>query len=448
MAQSGGMASALDPDRWNEFARPSPPPPRVGGEPSRGLSLTSGRRPGVQSVIEVINLGGTDHLPIAVVASLVGQMAQASLAPVEARNSAEPRSLDAEELLTLPVAGDGVVRWPGGARTSSEALLMVLREAAHDHGLPPELARILLARPVPEIGRIADVLGELGSVEELARWLGGALAREVSNSTRPAAGSPRSSARAQAPRSPMAARGSRRSQMEERGVGAAGTPEVSGDDSTNRLVREFLARPKRIIAGIAVAAIAVVVVLSGLVGGASASSSPVAGESPHPTPEPTKFLQPNDSLSSANQTPQPPPERKQTDEATPISWAAVLADLDAKRQRLFESGDIGLLVSYARKDSPAARRDSASHEELTALGARAKGVSAKIQNVSLLGMHATSARLDVTDELRGYRVVRADSGELVEELPPRPTKRWVVELEKVDGRWLLVDAQPATDPSK
>ena len=208
-------------------------------------------------------------------------------------------------------------------------------------------------------------------------------------------------------------------------------------------------------------AVALVVLLSGLVAGASASAPVASSQQSMPesvgsagatqVPQNGQSSQPlaEDVGGGAGSTggtgSQIGVESVVTGDgrgATPISWAAVLADLDAKRQRLFESADLGLLATYARPDSPVARRDAASYRELGALGARAVGVSARIQKVSLRSMVGSAARLDVIDELSGYRIVRIGSGELLEERPPRQAKRWVVELEKVDGNWLLVDAQP------
>ena len=137
MDQSLHMAAPLDPERWDEFARPRPrlqpqarPQPRPASD---GLAAA-------QSQVRVGDLldkaaGGHQALPISAVAALVAQFANLLLT--------EPQAATSEfNLRSAHVSRDGPAgtHW-SGAR--SDALLRLLRQALNEAAVPPAVARLL-----------------------------------------------------------------------------------------------------------------------------------------------------------------------------------------------------------------------------------------------------------------------------------------------------------------
>ncbi|MEI2730002.1 MAG: hypothetical protein V9E85_12940 [Candidatus Nanopelagicales bacterium] len=132
------MAAPLDPERWDEFARPRPrlrpqarPQPRPASD---GLAAA-------QSQVRVGDLldkaaGGHQALPISAVAALVAQFANLLLT--------EPQAATSEfNLRSAHVSRDGLVQVPIGAWARSDALLRLLRQALNEAAVPPAVARLL-----------------------------------------------------------------------------------------------------------------------------------------------------------------------------------------------------------------------------------------------------------------------------------------------------------------
>lgn len=182
--------------------------------------------------------------------------------------------------------------------------------------------------------------------------------------------------------------------------------------------------PRRFVIAGGAGALGLVAILALFAGGASASSGEQAPEEPY---VPAAAAVPTPVTSAAVEV--------------PVSWAALLAELDLRRQRSFASADAAAVGTYAKAGSAAAARDVASMNELAAMGARAKGMTSKILTVKVVASDAVSADLEVTDELSGYHVVRSDDGAVIEARPSRPAAAWKIRLEKVQGQWLLADSR-------
>jgi len=196
--------------------------------------------------------------------------------------------------------------------------------------------------------------------------------------------------------------------------------------------------------GGAAIALGVIVVLALFAGGSdqvAATSVDVAEPSVAASAEPPADQQDAALPESAVPAREVPTEAPSAD--APVSWAAVLASLDAARQRYFATGAPEELASYTKAGSSVAIRDTATQQELRALGANPTGMSVKILAVSASSTSESSAELDVADEVSAYQIVHTDSGKVIETRSPRPVSRWRVSLERVEDRWVLSDVRRA-----
>ena len=425
MDQSLHMAAPLDPERWDEFARPRPrlqpqarPQPRPASD---GLAAA-------QSQVRVGDLldkaaGGHQALPISAVAALVAQFANLLLT--------EPQAATSEfNLRSAHVSRDGLVQVPIGAWARSDALLRLLRQALNEAAVPPAVARLLLARPAPGADRIADVLAEFGSDAEL----GTAVRSYEAGSEQPvAAPLPRPE------RSPEA--------------GLSPAHETTGPRLAlfRDLPKARIPRPSRLLAALVGAALGLVALLAVLSAGASATPTATPSEDGPASADGTRKeggTPGTDGTPGADvpattqsQSAAPTPTSSAAGQGgEPVSWAVVLAQLDDKRSEAFATGNQELLGQVSKVGSVAALRDRSLLAQMAELGVKAVGMKATIVAVSVTRRDATSVELAVADELSSYRIVRATSGQEVEVRPARTAKNWRVTLESIGGRWLLVDS--------
>lgn len=119
--------------------------------------------------------------------------------------------------------------------------------------------------------------------------------------------------------------------------------------------------------------------------------------------------------------------------ATPAQWRAVLAWLDDRRARAYETADVALLDSVY-VDGPDHRKDRARVAKLAADKHRVVGLRINYRDVRILTAGASTATLDVIDELPAYRHVDA-KGVLIKPFPGRGLKRWVITLKRTSGEW-------------
>lgn len=453
------MATPLDPDRWNEFASPKPPPRHCSVQPP--VAPESART----VVGELL-----DRLTVGALLSIVVQCGRASLDVVESASATGlgSRTIDAVDLRTVPIGLDGCVLWRASSVASSESLLDLLREGVGDQAIPPAVARLLLARPTPTLDRLVTQLQDLAVTSELVQQLPndsttpksavvsqpsdvhdvpGQIALSVGG-VQDAGCSGSNDDSSQVGESPPA---TRRRRVDE-DLASANDQHVS---ATQRIasIRDNVGF-RRIAFTLGTGVLGLVVVLALLVGGGSASASNDSEAAQLPAvidPSPPQGEDQADSIASrdvaapmesAVAAPQAAKEVAPGVQSvvTPVSWAAVLAELDRSRQRFFESGDVLDLHSYAKPDSSVAVRDSTTQRELAVLGARAVGMKTTILGIEVLSPERQVTELLVSDELSGYQVVRMSTGDVIETRKARSAANWRVRLEQIGDRWVIVDA--------
>lgn len=464
------MAQPLDPDRWSDFPESRPPqtrasrpdPVKAKGPAGDGARHTSRHRVTVGELVSRAVDAGTS-LPAGALASLVCQIAHAALGAEPAADADTP----VVDLLTLAVAADGVVSTGDQFTTTNDDVLAVLRAASAGDTMEPSIARLLLARPQPDLLRIARALEDVASTSELASHVARAMSLgeggprergtgagdvgevdvvEFDNSS-PGTKSP------PLPQSPVGRRVVRTTTPPQDHVDHA-------DDEGGRFISLLVRYPARVIGGVAVAAISVVAVLSLLSAGASASASPAEAVAASAAVEATVPPAGPDTASAADQGASPtsstpkatpaasspasigaPAANSGATPSPPTSWTAVLAELDRQRARAFAQGNEALLAAVSAPGSAGARRDAELLAQLNAIHGRAVGLTSEILSSSVIAQRGTTAELDVSDERAAYRIVRADTGALIESRPSRGRCRWKVTLEWINGAWLMSDAE-------
>ena len=109
--------------------------------------------------------------------------------------------------------------------------------------------------------------------------------------------------------------------------------------------------------------------------------------------------------------------------------------------RAFAQGNEALLAAVSAPGSASARRDAELLAQLNAIHGRAVGLTSEILSSSVIAQRGTTAELDVSDERAAYRIVRADTGALIESRPSRGVAGGRVTLEWINGAWLMSDAE-------
>ena len=433
------MAAPLDPDRWDEFAHPRPPAAQPAGQPAGQDGRIT-----VRELLSQAAAGQVD-LPISAVASLVCQFATMFDGVAEGTDSQF-------DLLSVEVSETGVARVPAGGWVDSGELVGLLREAVSDHALPASVARLLLATPTPDTGRLIAVLSALGSDDELGAAVRACLSAsggsEHSATPGPSFGSPPQGeplfATSGGRRSSLASPTATRDQSLADGVVVESGKRRFGPRSARLPILSRL--PSRVALSIAGGALGLVAVLAVLSAGASASPAP-AQTSPAPAQTSLEAASASPEVPSAptgeaalTASPVTSAAGSSASVSAPVSWAAYLAELDAKRSTAFATGNQALLDDIARAGSAAATRDRDLLAQLRELGVKAVGMTATIVGVSVARQDSSRAELVVTDELSSYRIVRIATGAEIEVRPPRAAKKWRVTLEPVGGAWRLVDS--------
>jgi hypothetical protein len=123
-------------------------------------------------------------------------------------------------------------------------------------------------------------------------------------------------------------------------------------------------------------------------------------------------------------------------------WSTVLTDLDSRRDAAFARLDASLVVSVDAPGSRALMADMAALRSLLAAGVHPSGLRSVVRSVAVLSVTSDSARLSVTDERPGYRLVRAD-GAAVLTRPARGVATWQVVLVRRQGRWAVSEVAAA-----
>ena len=121
-------------------------------------------------------------------------------------------------------------------------------------------------------------------------------------------------------------------------------------------------------------------------------------------------------------------------------WAAVLAELDARRSRAYAAGDLALLAGLYVPGSPAARRDEEALVALLGRGLRAEDLRLSTTAVRLLRDDGERAQLRVTDLLDDYTLVDSD-GSVVQRRPGRGAASWTVLLQRRPSGWAVYDVR-------
>jgi hypothetical protein len=123
------------------------------------------------------------------------------------------------------------------------------------------------------------------------------------------------------------------------------------------------------------------------------------------------------------------------------AWTEVLRDLDLRRAAAFANADEGVLASVDAAGSPALAADLAVVGALAAAHLQARGYRLSILDVRPVRVAAGAAVLSVRDVRRAYQLV-ADGSSVVAYRPERAAARWIVELVRMGGRWLVSAVRP------
>ncbi|MGN6523721.1 MAG: hypothetical protein ACTHMZ_11065, partial [Actinomycetes bacterium] len=112
----------------------------------------------------------------------------------------------------------------------------------------------------------------------------------------------------------------------------------------------------------------------------------------------------------------------------------VLTELDERRAFAFATDDQEALRALYEPQSQALRSDLAALQALHDRGVVAVGLRLPVRAVSVVAVLGDAATLRVTDERDAYQVIDAD-GTVVERVPSRGERSWVVGLVQSGGGW-------------
>ncbi|MEO6713077.1 MAG: serine/threonine-protein kinase [Mycobacteriales bacterium] len=128
--------------------------------------------------------------------------------------------------------------------------------------------------------------------------------------------------------------------------------------------------------------------------------------------------------------------------STADEWAAVLAALDARRARAYETADVVMIESiYAPGLDQQKDRDRVLG--LAAAKQRVVGLRLNYRDVRVLTSSDIAATLDVIDELASYEVLDV-KGDVVKSYPARAAKRWLISLKRLNGQWRIWEIAPGS----
>ncbi|MDQ3484104.1 MAG: hypothetical protein M3445_01610 [Actinomycetota bacterium] len=115
-----------------------------------------------------------------------------------------------------------------------------------------------------------------------------------------------------------------------------------------------------------------------------------------------------------------------------IRWYAVLARLDAIRERAWRSGSAGLLTQVYAAGSPELELDQANLRAYLDRGLRVDGVSLDVRRLTVVDRHRHRVRLRIVDQLGPLEATTSDGR--ARSLPrDRPTCH-LIDL-RHDGNW-------------
>jgi len=115
-------------------------------------------------------------------------------------------------------------------------------------------------------------------------------------------------------------------------------------------------------------------------------------------------------------------------------WYAVLARLDATRERAWRSGSVGLLAQVYAAGSPELELDQANLRSYLDRGLRVDGVSLDVRRLAVVEEHRHRVRLRIVDELGPLEATTSDGR--TRALPQdRPTCH-LIDLRR-DGGWRI-----------
>lgn len=121
--------------------------------------------------------------------------------------------------------------------------------------------------------------------------------------------------------------------------------------------------------------------------------------------------------------------------STTDEWRTVLAALDARRSRAYETADVALIDSVY-VPGPDQVKDHALIAGLATSKERVVGLRLNYRDVRVLTSSGVAATLDVIDELPRYRQLDAKGG-LIKAFPARGAKRWMITLTRTVGEWRI-----------
>jgi serine/threonine protein kinase len=129
--------------------------------------------------------------------------------------------------------------------------------------------------------------------------------------------------------------------------------------------------------------------------------------------------------------------------AAPVShWGAVIERLDALRAKAFDEADPAPLAEVYAPGAGAYATDVATVRSLASRGVRAQGFAATVVSATPAVVTATTATVQVVDQLSGYRLVSA-TGDVVGQGAPRPPTEFTMQLRNIDGGWRVAAIDPA-----
>lgn len=131
----------------------------------------------------------------------------------------------------------------------------------------------------------------------------------------------------------------------------------------------------------------------------------------------------------------PPPDGSP---APAAGWDARLAELYDARAEAFASGDSAALAEVYTLDSRQLRSDTETIESLAAQQRSVVGFVPRLIEVESVQESAEVAVAVVRDEIRPFTIVDESGAELT--VAGRAPSRVVLQLRRVGGSWLLVDA--------
>ena len=146
-------------------------------------------------------------------------------------------------------------------------------------------------------------------------------------------------------------------------------------------------------------------------------------------------------LPAAGGTPSASPDAAADVQPEP-DWRQVLDELDAARADAFERGDVDRLADVYAEGSEAFAADTARLRALVAEERSATGLRHDVRSVEVQEATPTSVRLLVVDTLAAHEV-RAADGSVVQGVPARGERPYLVELVRTDQGWRLASITPA-----